>query len=110
MTKTAPPLGICLPVTYSRVRDGDTPEFTLRTGQRIAVRMIDVLAPELSEVGGKKASARLHTILSEAEELRIFIPLALTGRDGIVDVFDILRSFTFDRVPAHVFADGDLVQ
>lgn len=105
-----PPLGICLPVKYSRVRDGDTPEFVLRTGQRIAVRMIDVFAPELSEAGGEEASARLAAILSEAVDLRIFIPLASAGRDGLLDVIDVLRAVTFDRVPAHVYADGDLVR
>ena len=106
---TAPDLGICLPVTYIRCRDGDTVVLHMRTGSKIAVRMIGVDAPELREPGGQEAADALHSVLVAADELRIFIPLAETGPDGQLDVFDVLRAMTFDRVPAYIFADGRLV-
>ncbi len=105
-----PPLGICIPVTYNYCRDGDTPVFTLRTGQNIAVRMINVWAPEMKDQGGPQAKEMLHATLSKAAEIRLFIPLAKAGEDGIVDVTDLLKAMTFDRVPANVWADGVLVQ
>jgi len=108
---STPDLGVCIPVTYSRVRDGDTPEFRLRTGMAIAIRPLDFSKPETNEPGGPEATARLHQLLSEAKEIRLFFPLASTGKDPILDVFDIIRSvFTFDRVLAHVYVDGELVQ
>lgn len=101
-----PPLGICVPVKYLRCRDGDTAEVELRTGQEVAVRLADVDAPEIRDSGGPEAKQWLETVLSEAEFIRLYIPLVDAGDDGTLDIIDILGAMSFDRVPGRLFVDG----
>lgn len=95
-----PPYGICLPCTWHRNRDADTPEVRLRTGQVVAVRLIDCWARD----GDEKADAFAEKLLDDFDGMMsVWFPLPETGRDDQVDITDILRAASFDRVPGRVF-------
>lgn len=100
-----PPYGICVPCHFAGLRDGDTPLVRLRTGQQIAVRLIDCWCPEMSEAGGAKAKEFLGLLLDGADgELSMWVPLARDrNADGVVDVMEILAAQSFDRVPGRLF-------
>jgi len=102
-----PPPGICAPCTFVRVRDGDTPVVRLRTGQQIAVRLIDCWCPESDEKGGAEATAFLHSLLDGADGcLHVWVPLARDRNgDGVLDVFEILGAQSFDRVPGRLWIE-----
>ena len=109
--ETPPPLGLCCEVTYHSLRDGDTPVVKLRTGQLMAVRLIDCWAPEKDEPGGTEATRFLSDLIGDLEpgELRLHIPpVKDADGNGVLDVVDLLKAQTFDRVPGHLWVQADV--
>ena len=105
----APPLGICIPCEWHRNRDGDTVEVKLRTGQIAAVRLIDCWCAEKHTANGRLATKFLDAYFggnSSRGRMRLWVDLADPRADGIVDLTDILKALTFDRVPGYLFV-GD---
>ena len=93
-----PQHGLALPVTFSRVRDGDTIEVKMaHSGFIFAVRLLDCWCPPLKDPMGRKASKFAESMLlaTNPSELTLFIPFR-----GTVHPFEHL---TFDRVLAHLF-------
>ena len=87
-----PRVGICLPVRYSRCRDGDTIEVTLPYSALVhAIRLVDCWCPEMGEPGGIEAKEFAESVLSNAEDLRAFfvIPQGTTS---------LSKLFSFGRV------------
>ena len=108
---SVPPLGICCEVAYMGLRDGDTPVVKLRTGQAMAVRLIDCWAPEKNEPGGSEATAFLAALLGDLEpgELRLHLPpIRDADGNGILDITDLLKAQTFDRVPGSLWVMADV--
>jgi len=109
-----PPTGLCAPVAWVRNRDGDTVEVRLRTGQVAAIRLADIDCPELATEAGRRAKAFLDALFEQSErsekqrQMYVFIPqLDDSNGDGILDVKEILRQMSFDRIPGHVFLGDD---
>jgi len=99
-----PPEGLCVPCTYDYARDGDTIVVVLRTGQTCAVRLIDCWAPERRTKEGRAAKRFVEEWMDNtAMPLHAWFPLPGTGSDGRVDITDLLKSLTFDRVPGRLF-------
>lgn len=104
-----PPLGICLTCQFVRVRDGDTVELKLGTGQIIAVRLIDCWCEETDDRDlfrrAKAIAARdfLADLLSEEDLAVYFPPVPDANRNGIIDFTDITKALSFDRVPGRLF-------
>lgn len=97
----APPLGLCLPVVITSVRDGDTVCVQLRGSERVfAIRLLDCWAPERHSAPGRRATNYMRNIMRESadEDVRLFIPL---GEQ--VDQYNIFDALTFDRVLGHVY-------
>lgn len=103
---SVPPLGMCFQVELVRTRDGDTAVVRLRTGQEVAVRLMEIDAPERNEEGGREANDQLYSILEAAEDLRLFIPPPPVGTTGQLEVVDLLKALSFDRIPGKLFADS----
>jgi len=101
-----PPYGYCIPVKYIRYRDGDTVIVQLRTGQDTAIRLDGIDTPERGEEGYQKANDLVNELLETADEIALWIPLPGAGKDGKLDVIDILHASSFDRIPGRLFADG----
>jgi endonuclease YncB( thermonuclease family) len=96
-----------VPCTYDSCRDGDTAVVRVRTGQKLAVRLLDCWAPELCDPGGVDARAHLATILEQAQRLVLHVPLVEDrDSDGVLSVAELLHAFSFDRVLGRLFADG----
>jgi len=102
---TPPPLGLCCEVTWLRNRDADTPEVRLRTGQTIAVRLIDCWAAERGTRDGDAATAFLDDLLGRCDpgDLRAWFPPPPAGPDGRLDITDVLRAASFDRLPGRLY-------
>lgn len=108
--ETPPPLGLCCEVSFHSVRDGDTPVVKLRTGQLVAVRLIDCWAPETNEPGGPEATRFLADLLGDLEpgELRLHLPPPKDADgNGVLDVVDLLKAQTFDRVPGWLWIQAE---
>jgi endonuclease YncB( thermonuclease family) len=92
-----PAYGLCLHVKYARCRDGDTVVVSLVGSEREwAIRLIDTWCPELSEPGGKEAKVFAEQILTQCEDLAVYIPAPH-------DIHNLLANITFDRIPGHLF-------
>lgn len=99
-----PPLGICIPVEYEKCRDGDTVEVRSRLGGTVAVRLKDIDCPELRTQAGRDAKNFLESLLEKNDEpLALWLPLLDDRGDGMLDIKDILRQMSFDRVPGVLF-------
>ena len=88
-----PPLGICLPVTYHGIRDGDTVTVQVPGSAFIwAVRLLDCWCEEVKTEAGLKAKIYSRDVLekTDPQDLKLWIPLP-TGRN-------ILQSLSFDRI------------
>lgn len=105
-----PPYGVCVPVTFVRVRDGDTIEVQILGGAMTwAVRLIDCWCPELhrgSEVLRKLARAAREfagDVCARADDgdLRWFVP-APKLEAGVTGL-NILAHISFDRVPGYLY-------
>ncbi|MFH1184689.1 MAG: hypothetical protein V1755_06575 [Chloroflexota bacterium] len=97
-----PPYGICLPCRLRRVRDGDTVEVSVLGSDRLyALRLIDCWAPESNCPAGKQSTAKAEELIGKAKALAIFIPAPH-------DPLRLLRSITFDRIPAYLFLSGSV--
>lgn len=97
-----PPFGISMPVTFSRVRDGDTIEVKMPgSGFIFAVRLLDCWCPEKRTKIGAKGTHKVESIMNTVDpsKLSIFIPF-----NGTLHPFEHL---TFDRVLAHIFIDDE---
>lgn len=100
-----PPEGFCARCEWVRSRDGDTVEVRLRTGQVCAVRLLDCWCDKLETEAGRAAKAFLDSLLEKNDDvLRVWVqpPVDRDG-DGVVDVTDLLRILTFDRVLGRLF-------
>lgn len=111
---TRPPLGLCVPVEYVRCRDADTVVVKLRTSQQVAVRLIDCWAAEAGTREGDRASDYCERLLADAREQNLpmvaWFPLACDrDKSGVIDLTDMLKALSFDRVPGRLFVgDRDL--
>lgn len=96
-----PPVGLTTPCRVLEVYDGDTITVELRIP--IRVRLLDCWAPEVKtkDVTEKQLGikSREHLVsLAQGKEATMFIPFVGVERlDGV---------FTFGRVLAHVWVDG----
>ena len=115
---TDPAYGLTVPVRYVENHDGDTITVMLRTGQRMIVRLGEEIgmldAPELNEAEGKRVRNWVRGYLEEAEinhiPIKVWIPLPKAGKDGVVDITDILQLTKFHRVNARIYVGGrDLI-
>lgn len=102
-----PPEGLCCRVEFDpvRSRDGDTPVVTLRTGQAVAIRLIECYCAELDTEEGRAAKAFLDDILERDDGvLRAWFPPPRDrNKDGVLDIMEILQGATFDRIPGRLF-------
>lgn len=88
--------GVILRVKVNRVIDGDTVEVEIK--RTFHVRFRDFNAPELSDLEGNAYKEKLQKILSEAEEVVIYIP-----SNDDVRLMDVN---SFNRIVADLFVDG----
>ena len=100
-----PPPGHCLPCEWVRNRDADTWIMRLRTGQEVAIRPIGFWAVKKTLEAGRAALAFVNSLFEEEDEgFHVYFPLTEDkDGNGIIDVTDILKRFSFDRIPGHVF-------
>ena len=92
----APLLAITLPGSVTEIIDGDT--LTVEVRLPIRVRLLGAWAPELREPGGTVARDRLK-VLAAGRRCTVHVPLS--GARRLDDVF------TFGRLLAHVWVDGE---
>ena len=104
-----PPEGLCLRCTWVKNRDGDTVEVRLRSSQVVAVRLMECWAIEMDKEGGLDAKEWLDSLLADTgRTLRIWIPPAKDhDGDGVVDIKEVLRDVSFDRVVGRLFYGSD---
>lgn len=102
-----PPLGIYVPVTYHRTRDGDTPEVQIRGGSFVwAVRLKDAWCPELNRGSlvlrkiGYEAYKFANQTVKEADNLVWYIPFS---DDMTLKGMNPLKLFSFDRVLGYLY-------
>jgi hypothetical protein len=101
---TAPPhrpaYGLCLPATLHRVIDGDTVEVSVGGQLLWTVRLMEIDAPELRSPGGSEAKSAAERLMT-GKQLAVWIPVP-------GDLRHLLRSLSFERVPAHVYLDEEV--
>lgn len=90
---------------WLRNRDADTVEVELRTGQKCAIRLIECWAPEKRTHEGLNALHWLDARCEEnADKFYVHIPpVRDTNHDGVIDIIDLLRTRSFDRVPGRFY-------
>lgn len=102
-----PKFGLCLPVRYAGNHDGDTISVVLPSGRICKVRLDNVRAPELADVGGDEVRKRVAKLCNGAEEMALYVPLPSDrNRDGRLDIPELIGSLTFDRIVGRIFLDG----
>jgi len=101
-----PALGIAMPVEFVRSIDGDTAVVQLRTGQECIVRLQGVDTPKPEEPGFDRANAVSKSLLSNAGRITLWVPLPKAGADERVDIHDISKMFSFERLVGRLFVDG----
>lgn len=99
--------GIYSPAVYRGVRDGDTILFRLPMLGDVAIRLMDVSCPELTERGGKKAMIVADELLRHSDaDLQVFLDLPRDrDQDGRITLVEVLKKATFDRWPGTCFID-----
>lgn len=98
-----PPYGVCLPGRYLRALSGGVVQVRVGPSSTLCtVELADCACPELCDPGGLAARAAADALLTEAEQVRICLPLP---EDPAV----ILAAMAADRrVSGHVFVSGDV--
>jgi endonuclease YncB( thermonuclease family) len=94
---TTPEIGYTVPVTVSRVIDGDTVEVSIE--KKINVRLLDCYMPEVkgaSKELGLLAKEYMIRCIENSKEVLLHIP----GEDNIS------HDFTFSRVLGRIYVDG----
>lgn len=87
-----PRVGLCIPVRYSRCRDGDTVEVSLPQSAYVwAIRLLDCWCPELNKPGGREAKEFAESVLEDCEDLFLFLPI-------VSPITNIAKILSFDRL------------
>ena len=88
-----PPIGLHIPVRYSRCRDGDTVEVSTRHSVRVwAIRLLDCWCAESNTEEGRGAKEFAESVLENCEDLTLFVPLTDVGPNLLRDLL------SFDRM------------
>jgi endonuclease YncB( thermonuclease family) len=89
--------------TLTRVIDGDTFEFAIDLGFKVSavqrIRLRDLFAAEAGTPAGAAATARAHTVLTQAAQIVLVTQKTRRGADVK----------TLDRYVADVWVDGQLL-
>lgn len=102
-----PPHGLSLPVHCHRIVDGDTIEAILPSGRSTKLRLEGFDAPDMGQPHGAEAKDALESLLDETADspLTAFVPLPEDrDHDGKLDIDELLRALSFERVRAYLFA------
>lgn len=88
--------GLTTEVDYVRAVDGDTVELKIERIFKVRIRDIDAI--ELKQQGGKEARAFVDNLLSQARQIKIFVPSN--------DPHKLMDIQSFERLVADVYVDG----
>jgi len=100
------PWGLCAPVEFVDIRDGDT--VIIRLARSLssqnhlewAIRVAGVNSPEKNTAAGTAAASFTRELLAEQSDLALFVPLPKNPAR-------LLSALSFDRIPADIFLDND---
>lgn len=100
------PWGLCAPVEFVDIRDGDTVIIrlarTLATENHLEwpIRVSGVNSPEKNTAAGKAAAAFTRDLLTGQTDLALFVRLPKNPARP-------LSALSFDRIPADIFLDNN---